>query len=292
MTLTFASIKNWPTLVHPVLVVGLDGWIDAGYAGQQAVNTLVEAVPYELVAAFDSDNLIDNRSRRPLLRLANGVLQDLVWPEIRLVLSQQATDERSILVLIGPEPDYHWRQFVAEVVALGAQLGVEMVIGLGAFPAPVPHTRPIRLAATATDQDLAGRIGFVPAAMEVPAGAQAALEVAFGEAGIPAVGIWARVPHYAAGTPYPDAALALLEELGNLTGVRIAIGGLRENGKIAREQIQAMIENSAEHSAMVRQLEEQHDAEMGLSATEFTNLPTGDELAAELEKYLRGEGGR
>src|SRR5487761_1375956 len=105
MTLTFASIKNWPTLVHPVLVVGLDGWIDAGYAGQQAVNTLVEAVPYELVAAFDSDNLIDNRSRRPLLRLANGVLQDLVWPEIRLVLSQQATDERSILVLIGPEPD-------------------------------------------------------------------------------------------------------------------------------------------------------------------------------------------
>lgn len=288
--MALASIKNWPPLTKPVLVVGLDGWIDAGYAGQQAINALVEAVPYDVVATFDSDNLIDNRSRRPLLRLVNGVLAEMVWPEIRLVLSHQASSERHILVLIGPEPDYHWRAFVAETVDLATRLGVEMVIGLGAFPAPVPHTRPVRLAATATSQELAGRIGFVPAALEVPAGAQAALQMAFGEAGIPAVGIWARVPHYAAGTPYPDAALALLDELAQLTGMPIATTSLRENGEIAREQIQAMIENSAEHMAMVRQLEEQHDAEVGLSATEFTNLPTGDELAAELEKYLRGEG--
>jgi predicted ATP-grasp superfamily ATP-dependent carboligase len=288
--MALASIKNWPSVTRPVLVVGLDGWIDAGYAGQQAVNALVEAVPYDVVATFDSDNLIDNRSRRPLLRLVNGVLSEMVWPEIRLVLSRQASSERSILVLIGPEPDYHWRAFVAEVVEMASRLGVEMVVGLGAFPAPVPHTRPVRLAASATNQELAGRVGFVPAALEVPAGAQAALEMAFGEAGIPAVGIWARVPHYAAGTPYPDAALALLDELSKLTGVPIATTSMRENGEVARQQIQAMIENSGEHMAMVRQLEEQHDAEMGLSATEFTNLPTGDELAAELEKYLRGEG--
>lgn len=288
--MSLVSMKSWPTLVNPVLVVGLEGWIDAGFAGQTAANVLVEAVPHEVVATFDVDNLVDNRSRRPLLRLSNGVLEKLVWPDIRLVLSRQPSDERSILALTGPEPDYHWRAFVAEVVELAKSLGVEMVIGVGAFPAPVPHTRPVRLAATATTQELAGRIGFVPASLEVPAGAQAALEMAFGEAGVPAVGVWARVPHYAAGTPYPDAALALLEELSNLTGVKVQTSTLRENGQVVRGQIQAMIENSSEHVSMVRQLEEQYDAEVGLSATEFSNLPTGEELAAELEKYLRGEG--
>ena len=101
------------------------------------------------------------------------------------------------------------------MVALGLRLGVEMVVGLGAFPAPVPHTRPVRLAATASSEELAGRVGFLPATMEVPAGAQAVLEVAFGEAGVPSIGVWARVPHYAAGTPYPEASAALLDELAD-----------------------------------------------------------------------------
>ena len=176
------------------------------------------------------------------------------------------------------------------MVALGLRLEVEMVIGIGAFPAPVPHTRPVRLAATADTEALAGRIGYLPATMEVPAGAQAVLEVAFGEAGVPSVGVWARVPHYAAGTPYPEASATLLDELGKLTDISIGTESLHQAGRKARDQIQALIDASEEHSAMVRQLEQQYDAELGLAATEFTNLPTGDELAAELEKYLRGEG--
>lgn len=288
--MTFASIHNWPTLERPVLVVGLDGWIDAGFAGHTAINALLESAPYEVLATFDTDALIDNRSRRPLLRLVNGVLEDLTWPELRLVLSKQPSGGRSILVLIGPEPDFHWKEWTAEVVTMGLRLGVEMVIGLGAFPAPVPHTRPVRLAATATSQELAGRVGYMPAALEVPGGAQAVLEVAFGKAGVPAIGVWARVPHYVAATGYPEAAAVLLDELSKLTEVKIDTEMLHTTGQTALDAIQAMIDNSTEHTAMVRQLEEQHDAEAGLSATEFTNLPTGDELAAELEKFLRGEG--
>jgi hypothetical protein len=287
--MTLATITNWPRLDRPVLVLGLEGWVDAGYAAATAVTALLESTPHEVVATFDADALIDHRSRRPTLRVSHGIHGPLTWPQLRL-LSATETGGRSLLVLAGPEPDLRWHEWSAEVVALGLRLGVELVVGIGAFPAPVPHTRPVRLAATANNEELAGKIGFLPAAIDVPAGAQAVLEVAFGQAGIPSVGVWARVPHYAAGTPYPEAAAALLDELASLTGVSIDTEALHQHGRRARDQIQTLIEASEEHSTMVRQLEQQHDAEMGTSATDFTNLPTGDELAAELERFLRGEG--
>jgi proteasome assembly chaperone (PAC2) family protein len=286
--MTFASIKSWPSLERPALVLGLEGWVDAGYAAATAINALLESARHEVVATFDSDALLDQRSRRPVLRVSHGVHGGLTWPELRL-LSATDTGGRSLLVLAGPEPDLRWHEWSQEVVALGLRLGVELVVGLGAFPAPAPHTRPVRLAATASNEELAGRVGFLPATMEVPAGAQAVLEVAFGEAGVPSIGVWARVPHYAAGTPYPEAAAALLDKLADLTGISIDTEALREAGRKARDQIQALIEASEEHSAMVRQLEQQQDNELGLTATEFTHLPTGDEIAAELERFLRGE---
>jgi proteasome assembly chaperone (PAC2) family protein len=287
--MTLASITNWPRLEHPALVLGLEGWVDAGYAAGTAVTALLESTPHEVVATFDSDALLDHRSRRPTLRISHGIHGPLTWPELRLLAATQ-TGGRSLLVLAGPEPDLRWHEWSSEVVALGLRLGVELVVGIGAFPAPVPHTRPVRLAATANNEELAGKVGFLPAALDVPAGAQAVLEVAFGEAGIPSVGVWARVPHYAAGTPYPAAAAALLDELSSLTGVSINTDALHQAGRRACDQIQGLIEASEEHSAMVRQLEEQNDAEVGTSATSFTRLPTGDELAAELERFLRGEG--
>ncbi|HXR22163.1 MAG TPA: PAC2 family protein [Acidimicrobiales bacterium] len=286
--MTFASIRSWPQLERPVLVLGLDGWVDAGYAGATAINALLESVPHDVLATFDSDALLDQRSRRPVLRISHGTHGGLTWPELRLLFATE-TDGRSLLVLAGPEPDLRWHEWTDEVVALGMRLGVEMVVGLGAFPAPVPHTRPVRLAATASSAELAGRVGFLPATMEVPAGAQAVLEVAFGQAGVPSIGVWARVPHYASGTPYPEASAVLLDELSKLTSIRIDTAALHRAGDTARDQIQALIEASEEHSAMVRQLETQHDSELGLSAIEFSNLPTGDEIAAELERFLRGE---
>ncbi len=287
--MTFVSIKTWPHLDHPALVLGLEGWVDAGYAAATAVNALLESAQKELVATFDSDSLLDQRSRRPLLRISNGTHGGLTWPELRLYALTE-TGGRSLLVLAGPEPDFHWRQWTSEVVALALRLGTEMVVGLGAFPAAVPHTRPVRLTATATSQELAGRTGFLPVTMEVPAGAQAVLEVAFGEAGLPSVGVWARVPHYAAGTPYPEASARLLDELSALTGARIGTGALYEAGAKAKDQLQALISASEEHMTMVRQLELQADAELATPQAALTDLPTGDELAAELERFLREEG--
>ncbi|HET9692243.1 MAG TPA: PAC2 family protein [Acidimicrobiales bacterium] len=282
-----ATLHSWPTLDDPVLVVALEGWIDAGLAAGTAMTALLEQVPHELVATFDADELIDHRARRPILRIVNGVHEGLRWPEIRLQGGASRTG-RGVLMLTGPEPDMRWHQFSAEIVAMAARMGVTQVFGLGAFPAPVPHTRPVRLAATASTAELAADVGYLPVTIDVPAGAQAALEHAFGEAKVPAVGLWARVPHYASAMPYPDAAAALLDQLRRLAHIEVSSEVLAAAGRATRAQIDALVAGSQEHSAMVHQLEGQHDAEAE-PTTDLGPLPSGDELAAELERFLRGQ---
>lgn len=283
------QFDGWPEqLRRPVLVVGLEGWIDAGLGAGAAMATLLEATKTDVFATFDSDALIDQRARRPVLRVVNGINTNLTWPEI--TLRRGETTERSIIILSGPEPDIRWKQFTREVVSVSTRLGVELMVGLGAFPAPVPHTRPITLVATATTQDLAEEVGYLPTTIDVPAGIQASLERGFAEASIPAVGMWARVPHYAAGMPYPAASEALLQKLTELTGIDIDTSSLHEASATAMTQINRLISGSSEHSAMVRQLEQQHDDESHTqTAFDLSNLPSGDEIAAELERFLRGD---
>lgn len=283
-----ATLHATPELERPVLVMAMEGWIDAGLAAGTATASLLAAMPSQPVATFDADELIDYRARRPTLQIVNGVDTNLRWPELSLQAATNRTG-RSVLILSGPEPDMRWRRFVAEVVELAGRLGVEMAIGLGAFPAPVPHTRPVRLVGTSTDPELAGRIGYVPASIEVPSGVQGALEVAFGEAGLPAVGLWARVPHYAAAMPYPAASAALLDGLARTAELEIDTSALHTAAGATHQQIEQLIAGSDEHADLVRQLEAQQDREHGLAGTEFGNLPSGDELAAELERFLRGE---
>jgi hypothetical protein len=265
--------------------MGLEGWIDAGLGGAAATAALLKESPTELLATFDSDLLLDQRARRPIMRVENGVNTGLTWPETTMRSGVNRAG-RGLVVLSGPEPDMKWRQFTTEVVALGCQIGVELVIGLGAFPAPVPHTRPVGLTSTASTQELAQSVGFMPAIIEVPAGIQASLERGFAEAGVPTVGLWAQVPHYAAAMPYPAASAALLDKLGEMTGLLIDTSTLHEAAAQTRTQIDQLIANSEEHTAMVNQLEQQADQGARLDQA---NLPSGDEIAAELERFLRGE---
>jgi predicted ATP-grasp superfamily ATP-dependent carboligase len=283
-----AKVERWPPVERPVLVVCMEDWIDAGLAAGNALSHLIGSMPNELVATFDSDELIDYRARRPTLRIVNGVDKDLRWAEIRLQLATNRTG-RSVLILNGPEPDMRWHQFIAEVVALSSRLGIEMVVGLGAFPAPVPHTRAVRLVGTSTDSELATKVGYLPASIDVPSGVQGALEMAFGEAGIPAVGLWARVPHYVSAMPYPAASASLLDGLARMTGIEVDTSVLHSAASATNNQIEQLIAGSEEHAALVRQLEAQHDSEQAQAQADFGDLPSGDELAAELERFLRGE---
>src|SRR5947209_5958343 len=154
--------------------------------------------------------------------------------------------------------------------------------------AAAPHTRPVRLAATATTPELASRVGVVPGTMEVPAGIEAALEQGFAATEIPAVGLWARVPHYVSAMPYPAASAALVDGLASVAGLTLESAGLHAAADVTRSRVDELIAQSTEHKAMVSQLENNIDAAEG-TPLDLGPLPSGDEIAAELERYLRGE---
>lgn len=280
------------TVDHPVLVIGLEGWIDAGAGAAAAVAHLASGRMQDVLVRFDGDALIDHRSRRPVVHIVDGVNRGLTWPQIEL---RAGTDDagRDLLLLSGPEPDLRWNEFTGAVVALAQSLGVRLVVGLGAFPAPVPHTHPVRLATTSPVAELAHQVGYVRGTLDVPAGVEAALEVAFDTAGIPAVGLWARVPHYVAAMAYPAASAALIDGLTEVASIQLGSRELHEAAARARVQIDALVANSDEHRRLVTQLEAQAETELegedgGLAGQ---SLPSGDELAAELERFLRGEHG-
>lgn len=274
-------------LDHPVLVVALEGWVDAGLGADSAISTLLGAGPTELVATFDGETLIDQRARRPVVHIARGVNEGLTWPviQVRVGTDLAGTD---VCYLVGPEPDFRWQAFVKSVLSLSHELGVRLVVGLGAFPAPAPHTRPVRLAATAPESssDLLARVGVMQGEIDVPSGVWGALEVAFGEIDVPIVGLWARVPHYVAAMAFPSAAAALLDGLAQVAGLSIDSTALHTSGDATLRQVDALIAKSDEHTSMVRQLERSVDAAEG-NPLDIGQVPTGDELAAELERYLR-----
>ncbi|HUQ40695.1 MAG TPA: PAC2 family protein [Acidimicrobiales bacterium] len=287
MSPLYEPVPGGPMLDGPVLVLGMEGWIDAGAGGQAALAALLADVETTVVGRFDADALLDRRARRPVLRLVDGVIEGFNWPDIELRAGQDRAGH-DLLVLSGPEPDFKWQRFASEVVELAVGYGVRMVCGLGAFPAPVPHTRDVRLGSTATSAALAVQVGFVAGTMDVPAGMHAVLEGAFGQAGVPAVGLWARVPHYAAAMPYPAASVALLDALRTVSGIEVDTEELQGAARLARQRIDELISNSDEHEQLVRQLEQALDSEER-SPFGPGDLPSGDEIAAELERFLRGE---
>jgi len=276
-------------LHRPVLVIGLEGWVDAGLGAATAIASVLAAASSDLLATFDGDHFLDQRARRPVVRLVDGVNTEMTWPQTQLRTAQDVAGN-DVLYLVGPEPDFHWRGFVDAMVELAQRFGTRMVVGLGAFPAPAPHTRPVRLVATAppTSAELIDRVGRTRGELEVPAGMTAALEVAFGAAGIDMVSLWARVPHYVAAMTFPEASAALVDGLAAVAGLSFDSSELHRAADASKRQVDEVIANNREHVAMVKRLEESVDAAEGNPLTMGT-LPSGDELAAELEQFLRGE---
>jgi proteasome assembly chaperone (PAC2) family protein len=287
----FFEVHTTPVLKDPVLVVALEGWVDAGLGAATAITALLTE-PTEPLVTFDGDHFLDQRARRPIARIVDGITADLTWP--RTVL-RHGHDEAGadILYLVGPEPDFHWRDFVDAVVHLALGYGVRMVVGLGAFPAPAPHTRPVKLAATAPpgSAELVAQVGVVQGELEVPAGVLAALELGFGSVGVAAVSLWARVPHYVSAMPFPEASATLVDGLAGVANLVLDSSSLRSAADSSRRQVDDLIAGNAEHLAMVRKLEASIDASEG-NPLGVDEVPTGEELAAELERFLRDEDGR
>jgi proteasome assembly chaperone (PAC2) family protein len=273
-------LEEAPELDAPVIVAALEGWVDAGSAGTVAASQLAE--DGTVVATFDADAIYDYRARRPTLDIIDGRPMNLAWP--KLELTSNRIGGRDLLVLRGPEPDYRWRELTADVVEVAKRLGVVSWVSMGAIPAAVPHTRPVPILATASAAGLLpeGIRQGPDGLLRVPSACLSVLELAASANGIPAVGLFAQVPHYVNAT-YPAASIALLTALGRHLGIEPPVGQLATRALERRNLLDAATATDEDTKSHVERLE---------SLVDESRLPEGDELIADIERFLReGDGG-
>lgn len=280
----------------PVLVHGLEGFSDAGHAVRLATKHLRQSLESELVASFDVDELVDYRSRRPLMTFKNDHFSEYADPEINLYALRD-TAGTPFLLLAGLEPDLRWERFTTAVRLLAEQLGVRRTIGLNSIPMAVPHTRPLGMTAHASNRDLIKELAGWPGELQVPGSASSLLEFRMGQHGHESVGFSVHVPHYLSQTAYPEAAQTLLENVGDNTGLQLPLAALGEAAARVREQVNEHIAGNPEVESVVSALERQYDSFVAAQEQQSTllasdePLPSGEELGAEFERFLAAQSG-
>ncbi len=282
---------------RPVLVHALRGFVDAGQAGTLATGALLSGLENEVVARIDADQLVDYRDRRPRMTFRSDRFDAVAMPEILL---HAVRDEQGapFLLLTGPEPDLQWERFAAAVRLLAERFDVRMAVGLHGIPWASPHTRPVGLSPHASDRSLiAGRPRWI-GEVEVPGHVGALLEQRFGQAGVPSVGFTAHVPHYLAQAEFPPAAVALLDALAETADLALPTADLQAAGATVLEEVDRQVAADEDTRTAVTAMERTYDAVLAGRALEGPGLatpslpddemPDGEELAADLEAYLRG----
>jgi len=268
-----------PDLVDPVMLCAFEGWNDAGDAASGAVLHLEEVWSATQIAEFDPEDYYDFQVNRPEVTIDDGA-RAITWPTTRLSVARIPLATRDVVLVHGIEPSMRWRSFTNELLTAVRDLGVEMVITLGALLADSPHTRPVPVSGTSSDAALSLRLGYEPSTYEGPTGIVGVLQDACAQAGIPAVSLWAAVPHYVAQPPCPKATLALLTRVEDLLDVPVPLGDLPEESRAWQIGVDELASEDDEIAAYVRTLEE---------AVDTAELPeaSGDAIAREFERYLR-----
>ncbi|MGB3681602.1 MAG: PAC2 family protein [Rubrobacteraceae bacterium] len=287
----YINVEWWPELQRPVLIAGFSGWSDAAEAASVSISTLEESWGAQRFGNFDADEFLDYQSTRPEVKLVDGVTRVIEWPENVLSVSSgvpATTGGRGAVFLSGPEPNFRWRSFCDSVVELARELDVGMVVTMGALLADVPHSRPVAVSASAQDPALVEKLGLSASRYEGPTGITGVLHRLCADADIPSVSFWASVPHYLPAVPSAPAALALLGNLSELLEVEVDTTQLEQTADDYQEQVAAAVSQDSDLASYVNTLEERYDVH---SQGEATDLPSGDELAQELESFLRDERG-
>ncbi|GMU78959.1 MAG: hypothetical protein AMXMBFR46_17520 [Acidimicrobiia bacterium] len=270
------EVQTWPELRDPVMVVALSGWVDAGMAGSTAASILREQMGAgRCFARLDLADLVDLQQTRPEVEIVDGVTRRISWPVIECVAGSVGRD---VVLVTGPEPSLRWPAVIASLVEMAHRLGVTAAFGLGAMPAMATHRQPIPVLATATGDELADRAGALRTDYVGVTGMQTALLVALGEAGIPALGLWAQVPHYVAGSPSPPATRAVLVRLADLGGVTVDLGELDAEVERYAAKVEEGLADRPDVAELVQAIEAEHPS-----------IPTGDELVSEIERFLRSQ---
>jgi len=267
-------------LTSPVIIAAFEGWNDAGEAASGVISHLSLAWQAAPVGAIDPEDYYDFQVTRPVTEVAEGRTERLIWPTTRLLVAKQEATERDLLLVHGIEPNMRWRGFCSELVTSFSELGIELVVLLGALLADSPHTRPVPVAAAASDPALAADLRAEPVDYKGPTGIVGVLQHACADAGIPAVSLWASVPHYVAQPPCPKATLALIRGVEDVLDVSLPLADLPQEARAWERGVDELAEQDTEVADYVRTLEEAKDA---------TDLPeaSGDAIAREFERYLR-----
>jgi proteasome assembly chaperone (PAC2) family protein len=276
--------SDLPVLRRPVMIAAFEGWNDAAEAATTAVEWLRNRWDSRRVAEIDPEDYFDFQSVRPHVTMVDGVVRDVRWPSNACFVTQPG-GARDAVLLSGVEPSYRWRGFCEDVLEVATRQGCEMMLTLGALLADVPHTRPVRITGTAADPATAARLGIERSQYEGPTGIVGVLHDTCRSAGIPSVSLWTPVPHYVAAPPNPKATLALLEAVERIVGAPVGADELVPAVEVWHRRVDEAVADDAETAAYVRELEARADE----AEREESALPTGDDLAAQLEQFLRDQ---
>ena len=273
-----------PELIDPIMICAFEGWNDAGDAASGAVAHLDEVWQAEYLAELDPEDYYDFQVNRPMIAFGASGARELEWPTTRVSVARLPLQQRDVVLVAGIEPSMRWKSFCQELLAFADELGVEMIVTLGALLADTPHTRPIPVTGTATEEAVAETLGLETSQYEGPTGIVGVLQDACSQVGLPAVSVWAAVPHYVAQPPCPKATVALLRKVEDLLGIQVPLGDLEEESRAWQTGVDELAEEDAEVADYVRSLEEARDT---------AELPeaSGDAIAREFERYLRGFSG-
>lgn len=274
------ELEGLPELVDPVLIAAFEGWNDAGEASSGVIAHLESEWKAAPLVSFDPEDYYDFQVTRPVVELGEGLTRSITWPTTRLSVARPPGVERDVVLLRGIEPNIRWRAFCGEIIALCRELGVELAVLLGALLNDSPHTRPVPIVGSATDESLARAINLELSRYEGPTGIVGVLQHALGGAGVHTVSLWASVPHYVAQPPNPKATMALLGRLEDLLGITMPLGELAEQSRAWEHGVDELASQDSEVAEYVKELEDRKDA---------AELPeaSGDAIAAEFERYLR-----
>lgn len=274
-------ITDRPILERPVLIAGFRGWNDGGQGASLAAGYLARLWDAEQIADVDPEAFFDFQATRPHVKLVEGLTRQIDWPETVFYRARPEGLDRDVVLLLGIEPNLRWRAFTELITGYAEELGIELVVTLGSLLADIPHTRPSPVTGSASDAELVERLGLQASRYEGPTGIVGVLHDACKQHGLPSASLWAAVPHYVSLTPSPRAALALCERLGDILGIEIDVGELREASEGYVEQVSRAVAADADTQAYVEDLERRAD--------EFDeeDIPSGEALAAELTRFLR-----
>jgi predicted ATP-grasp superfamily ATP-dependent carboligase len=270
----FVQLEGDPKLRRPRVVAAFRGWNDAGGAASLAAGYLRSVTDAERFAVIDSEPFVDYQQTRPTVSMVDGDVRHVEWPVTEVFASQ----DHDLMIVLGTEPNMRWRAFSDSIVDLAQRYRSQLVITMGALLADTPHTRPVPVSASASDPGLMSRHGLVRSTYEGPTGIVGVLHDSCSRAGLVSASLWAATPHYISAAPNPQAALALLERLAEIAGTPAGSAELERAASEYQLRVASAIADDPDVAGYVEQLEQAADRD---------DPPTGEELAADFERYLR-----